>query len=75
VFLDLNMPGISGWDFLDFFSHFDNNVKSCVHIYIVSSSIDPADKTKALTHPNVISFISKPLTKAFIAENFCNLTS
>ena len=74
VFLDLNMPVISGWDFLEFFSQFDDSVKSRVHIYIVSSSVDPADKSRALRHPNVISFISKPLTKDFIKENFFNTT-
>jgi hypothetical protein len=37
---------------------------------VVSSSTDPRDKTRALNNANVISFISKPLTGAFIKEIF-----
>src|SRR3954463_6690054 len=70
VLLDLNMPVISGWDFLEFLSQFDDNIKGYVHVYVVSSSIDPADRNRALRNANVISFISKPLTSAFIKENF-----
>lgn len=70
VLLDLNMPVVSGWDFLEFFSQFDDNIKGHVHIYVVTSSIDPADRNRALRNANVISVISKPLTSAFIKENF-----
>lgn len=70
LFLDLNMPMLSGWDFLEFFDQFDNELKSIVHIYIVSSSINPNDRSRALLKPNVISFVSKPLTKTFIIESF-----
>jgi len=70
LFLDLNMPVISGWDFLEFFDQFDDSLKSRVHIYILSSSVDPMDKARAFANANVISFISKPLTAAFLSENF-----
>jgi CheY-like chemotaxis protein len=70
LLLDLNMPVISGWDFLDFFSQYKEELKNNVHVYILSSSIDPRDKAKALSNPNVISFITKPITKDVIRENF-----
>jgi two-component system, chemotaxis family, chemotaxis protein CheY len=70
VLLDLNMPVISGWDFLDFFNQFQDSLKNRVHIYVVTSSANPADRLKAFTHPNVICFISKPLTRTVIKETF-----
>lgn len=70
IFLDLNMPIISGWDFLEFFDQFDSELKNRVHIYVLTSSIDPRDKIRALQHPNVISFISKPITRTIILETF-----
>lgn len=70
VLLDLNMPVVSGWDFLEIFNEFDNEIKSAVHIYIVTSSIDPIDQKKALSNKNVIAFISKPITKEYLIEYF-----
>jgi two-component SAPR family response regulator len=70
IFLDLNMPLISGWDFLEFFKDFDDEIKNAVHIYIVTSSIDLIDKRKALLNNNVIAFISTPITKEILIEYF-----
>ncbi|MCW3105803.1 MAG: response regulator containing a CheY-like receiver domain and an DNA-binding domain [Segetibacter sp.] len=70
ILLDLNMPGVSGWDFLEFFDQFDSAIKNAVHIYIVTSSIDPIDRKKALLNNNVIALISKPITKEFLIEYF-----
>ena len=70
LFLDLNMPDISGWEFLDLFRRFTDDLKSQVRIYIVSSSIDPADINRATLDPNVIAYVSKPLTLSFIKRIF-----
>ena len=70
VLLDLNMPVISGWDFLDEVVQFEDDLKNAIHIYVVSSSGDPKDKTKALFYPNVVAFINKPLTHNFIENQF-----
>ena len=70
LFLDLNMPILSGWDFLEYFRKFDSKVKAMVQIYILSSSVDPWDRTKASAYPDVVSFVSKPLTAVFLTENF-----
>lgn len=64
IFLDLNMPVMGGWEFLDNFTQKNlpiifKNTK----VYILSSSIDPLDIEKAKTYPIVIDFISKPITK------------
>ncbi len=59
LFLDLNMPEINGWAFLEQIQ--DSGVK--FPIYILSSSIDIADIKKASKYNLVSDFISKPLTK------------
>src|SRR5664279_1405466 len=46
LFLDINMPTLSCWDFLEQFEELDTEIKSQVSIYILSSSIDPKDRYK-----------------------------
>lgn len=58
IFLDINMPGFDGWQFLDFISEqkdYNPNIIMC------SSSILEADKEKALAHPNVVRYCVKPV--------------
>src|SRR5689334_15585298 len=47
LFLDINMPTMSGWEFLERYDMFSENVKRQLQIYIVSSSIDSRDKERA----------------------------
>ena len=64
VFLDLNMPVMGGWEFLDLFlkdkyySFFPD-----LKVIVLSSTIDPKDIEKSKTYPMVINFLSKPITK------------
>ena len=69
VFLDLNMPVMDGWEFLDQFSKdeytaFFKNTK----VIVLSSTIDPKDIEKSKTYPMVIDFLSKPITKDILEE-------
>lgn len=63
IFLDLNMPVMNGWEFLDVFSknqyldHFSNT-----KVVVLSSTIDPHDIDKLKEYPMVIEFLSKPIT-------------
>ena len=57
ILLDLNMPEMTGWEFLDIYSNFSNKSK----IVIISSSIDAGDIQKANKHPDVLEFCSKPV--------------
>ncbi len=66
IFLDLNMPVLDGWGFLErfdslYFSHFPKT-----EIYILSSSVDPSDKLRSEAFPFVKDFISKPITKEIL---------
>ncbi|MDQ3191020.1 MAG: response regulator [Bacteroidota bacterium] len=70
LFLDINMPSWSGWDFLDHFENLDYNIKKQFQIHLLSSSIDPNDKKRAAENKNVKSFIEKPLNKAILQKMF-----
>lgn len=62
ILLDLNMPHISGWNFLDFINNMKGFEGSEPSVYIVSSSIDPNDRKKAALYSCVKGFFSKPIT-------------
>jgi CheY-like chemotaxis protein len=74
VFLDLNMPIMDGWDFLDHFSTEEYTAYfKDTKVIVLSSTIDPEDINKSKTYPMVIDFISKPITKE-VLENLKALT-
>ena len=62
LFLDINMPGINGWEFLVHYAEFSEAVKSQIDIYMLSSSVSEHDRNMAEGNINVKGFISKPLT-------------
>ena len=63
IFLDINMPGMNGWEFLDEFNNLTHHVKTRCKIFMLTSSIDPSDIKKSQTYSTVKDFITKPLTK------------
>ena len=66
VLLDLNMPVMDGWEFLQTYMSRDyQNVFTSTRFIVLSSSIDPFDINKAKTYP-VIGFLSKPITKEML---------
>lgn len=69
ILLDLNMPVMGGWEFLDHFSKNDYPTlfKDC-KVIVLSSTIDPDDIRKAKTYPMVLDFLSKPITKEMLEE-------
>ena len=70
LFLDINMPSISGWEFLDAFKLFEAAIKEQFNIYILTSSVDHNDIEKAKENPLVIDFIEKPLNNASLIKLF-----
>lgn len=64
LFLDINMPTMSGWEFMDQFNLLPNGLKEQFRVSILSSSVDPADKNRAASHSRISGFIEKPLTKS-----------
>lgn len=67
IFLDLNMPVMGGWEFLDCFSSpLYSDFNTTTKVVILSSTIDPEDLEKAKTYPMVIDFLSKPMTLSML---------
>ncbi len=63
IFLDLNMPIMDGWEFLDDFIKIPNTNTDKVIIFIVSSSMDPRDIIKAKNYNMVNNYILKPILR------------
>ena len=71
VLLDLNMPIMDGWGFLEtYISKGYQNIFTATQFIVLSSSIDPYDINRAKTYP-VRGFLSKPITKEML-ENLKN---
>ncbi|WDF54839.1 response regulator [Mucilaginibacter sp. KACC 22063] len=61
ILLDLNMPVLDGWQFLDQFTQLVPAFDKSITVYIVSSSIDEADYIRAKAIREVSDFIVKPV--------------
>lgn len=62
LFLDINMPTMTGWEFLEEYQKFSPQVHNQITIYMLSSSMETVDKEKAEKNPFVKGFFSKPLS-------------
>jgi len=60
ILLDINMPVFDGWQFMDEFVKFVD--KAAITVYMVSSSIDPRDKERALQYKEIKDYVIKPIT-------------
>lgn len=72
ILLDLNMPVMDGWEFLDAYRNRKNKLEG-TKIVILTSSINPADEEKSKQYPMVTKLIHKPLTtedlRSILAES------
>ncbi|MFV5688202.1 response regulator [Flavobacterium sp. ZT3R25] len=66
IFLDLNMPVMGGWEFLDIFNTDDYSEFNTIKVIVLSSTIDPEDLEKAKSYSMVIDFLSKPITVSML---------
>lgn len=64
ILLDLNMPVMDGWEFLDAFTAHDWH--KAVSVCVLTSSIQPEDMAKALTYREVKGYFSKPVDNGLL---------
>jgi len=62
IFLDLFLPEFNGFDFLDRFRKLYAAIEKTIHIFVITCSINPADKIKAEEYPFVKGYYVKPVT-------------
>lgn len=70
VFLDINMPGMTGFEFIDNLLQSRPEILGFVNIYLLSSSLDPSDVQKASEKSIIKNFLQKPLKKEYL-EMIC----
>lgn len=68
IFLDINMPKMNGWEFLEQYKHLDANQKARVTIVILTTSANPDDIKKAKQIQEVTGFETKPLSKEIMTD-------
>ena len=70
LFLDLNMPVFSGWDFLEKLEKLDDQITNQLTIYVSSSSLDNRDIERANNIDLVKDYLIKPLTADILVGLF-----
>ena len=68
IFLDINMPYVDGWMFLDDYRMLKSEFGKKITIYMISSSIDPRDVARAKENTDVCDYITKPVSKEKFTE-------
>lgn len=62
IFLDINMPRMNGWEFLEQYKQLDEELHAQMMVVMLTTSLNPVDKTNSETNGNIDHFMSKPLT-------------
>lgn len=70
ILLDINMPVMDGWEFLEAFEQLPKHVSDNCRVVMHTSSIDPRDVERAKTFHTVADYITKPLTAQTMTKIF-----
>jgi len=68
ILLDINMPRMNGFEFLEKYQKLDEKVKSGTVVAILTTSINPVDKCRIEMYKCVVEFLNKPLTGKVITR-------
>ena len=70
IFLDINMPFLDGWGFLNEFKKLKPKIINNINIYMVSSSMRDSDIKRASHFEELTGYVVKPVNKTQLAEIF-----
>lgn len=68
IFLDINMPGMNGWEFLDEYRELDAEQRGEMVVVMLTTSLNPADAERASQIEEIAEFCNKPLTEELLEE-------
>ncbi|HKK78529.1 MAG TPA: response regulator [Phaeodactylibacter sp.] len=68
LFLDINMPRMNGWEFLQAFDQLPEHKKAHIVIIMLTTSLQADDARRALENPNVSAYFNKPLTAEYVEK-------
>ncbi len=68
IFLDINMPGIDGWDFLEEYRNLEIEGKEEIAIIMLTNSFNPDDEKRADETAEIAEYRNKPLSISLVGE-------
>ncbi|MDO7137230.1 response regulator [Algibacter lectus] len=68
IFLDINMPAMNGWEFIEEYSKLDKEFTSSIKIIMLTTSSNPNDQEKARASCFINGYINKPLSVTLLDE-------
>jgi len=68
ILLDINMPVMNGWEFLENYRNLDQNQRGTKLILMITATLSPAHMSKAEANPLIDGFMKKPLNTAMVKE-------
>lgn len=71
IFLDINMPGMNGWDFIDEYKKLDEKYRARIVVVMLTTSLNPDDEQHAASLTEIATYLPKPLNM----EAFANIAN
>ncbi|MCF0068913.1 response regulator [Dyadobacter sp. CY261] len=68
ILLDLQMPGINGFEFTEHYGLLPEAVRKRIRLFMISSTVDISDIEQAESNPYIIQLLSKPLEIPLLRE-------
>lgn len=68
ICLDINMPVMNGWEFIEAYDALDEDMRGGVVLMMLTTSLNPDDRARAKQRGCIADFVSKPLTRDSLAN-------
>jgi len=68
IFLDINMPGMNGWEFIEEYKKLSEELQGKMLVVMLTTSDNPDDEARAKSMGELAGFKTKPLTKEMLEE-------